>query len=358
MERAAVLVVGSAAAALACGGAAGGPAGAPTHAPPDAPVFEIAVAASESPAPADAGAKLDLYVEDCLNRFSPRTYQSWERYLQWVDPATGPTGNEMHKYGLYSLNFPAHQCSKAARDAAARPPSMPELEAAADQYVIALEKVALAIEEANAYYEHEDWKDDGMARGKRMHGPLMAAWEEFARADEALSAQVATKEVESAMRLSERLRASGSDWRLVLVIDAYLAARPMAQTAATARVDGSGRLVGLDVAAYGAQVEAFEKAADALGKVARETGWTDSVVSEADDLLEAAKRLHRIARDGEAFDDWDRRQIGTSSGWMVEGSPDQVLNAYVDFVGAYNWVVDSPKAQSPAWRRSWRAPGR
>ena len=46
--------------------------------------------------------KLNIYV-DVLNRQSRRIIDSYARYLSWCNKETGPTGQERHKYGLYSL---------------------------------------------------------------------------------------------------------------------------------------------------------------------------------------------------------------------------------------------------------------
>ncbi len=352
--RLSLLVPVLALAALACGGAAGESMPRRYSEPEAVPRAEpVAVAAAEDPDVALI-TELDRYVGECLNAFTPRALDSEARYYQWVDPAAGPTGREQNIYGLYTLNFEATRCSKAARSAATSGPSLPDLEAAADRYVIALEVLHKRIEDANTYYDAEEYEDDGMKLGQQMHLPLTEAWKEFRAADEALSAVVGGMEVQAQVKALERARSAG-DGRRVLLIEAYLAARPLAQTVATVPIDDGG-VPRTDAAALTAQVEVFEKAADALDTYSREVNWGSGAADAGQDLVTAAKKLARRVRDEEPFDGFDRRTMGGFGGWMIEGSPDAVVDEYEDFVDAYNSVVESPLAQVPARRASWTPP--
>jgi hypothetical protein len=349
------LVLPLAICALACGGVQ---VDVPTPQVTNSPTWTPPPGAGAQAVAADPdlalATKLDHYVKDCLNAFTPRALDSEARYYQWVDPATGPTGKESIVYGLYTLNFEATRCSKAARDAAAAGPSLPELEAAADQYVIALEILHKRIEDANDYYDAEDYEDDGMKKGIEMHGPLSQAWKDFRAADEALSAQVGALEAEVQVKALERARTEG-DGRRVLLIECYLAARPLAQTVATVRIDDQGVPVA-DAAALEAQIEVFDKAVDALATYGNEVGWGTSVADDGKEMLSSAKKLLRKVKGREPYEGFDRRTIGTFGGWMIEGSPDQVVDAYEDFVDSYNSLVESPLAQLPARRASWTPP--
>jgi len=44
----------------------------------------------------------------------------------------------------------------------------------------------------------------------------------------------------------------------------------------------------------------------------------------------------RRVRDGERFDRSEMRRLGTSSGWMTDGSPDELFQKYDRLVDAYN----------------------
>ena len=64
------------------------------------------------------------------------------------------------------------------------------LEQAATRYADALRGLKRVTDEANDYYEMEDYRDDGFARGKQLHPGLMQAWGEFEVASDALTAEV------------------------------------------------------------------------------------------------------------------------------------------------------------------------
>jgi hypothetical protein len=48
--------------------------------------------------------------------------------------------------------------------------------------------------------------------------------------------------------------------------------------------------------------------------------------------LKAAKELMRRVRDKKPLTGMERSWVGTSSGWMVEGSPDKLLHQYNEMV--------------------------
>jgi uncharacterized protein YfiM (DUF2279 family) len=69
-----------------------------------------------------------------------------------------------------------------------------------------------------------------------------------------------------------------------------------------------------------------------------ESSNTSSYLSAAKELVIAGKNLVRRIRDKKTFSAFEKRQMGTSAGWMVEGSPDAVLDKYNKLVDAYNTV--------------------
>jgi hypothetical protein len=54
--------------------------------------------------------------------------------------------------------------------------------------------------------------------------------------------------------------------------------------------------------------------------------------SNAENFVKATKDLMRRVRDKKPFTDMERRWVGTSAGWMVEGSPDKVVHEYNSLV--------------------------
>jgi hypothetical protein len=142
---------------------------------PAAPNRPAATAPASSPEQAALQAsirKLNAYV-DLLNR-TLRASDSLARYNSWVNAKTGPTGRERIIYGLYSLYDTRGEIAKATA-AMSEAPAMPELDAAMKDYIAAYSALAPVINEANGYYERQDYKVDKMAEGKTLHQRIAAA---------------------------------------------------------------------------------------------------------------------------------------------------------------------------------------
>ncbi len=149
-----------------------------------APVAPPAISAEQSALQASIR-KLNAYVE-LLNR-TLRASDSLSRYQSWVNPKTGPTGRERIIYGLYSLYDTRGEITKATA-ALTEQPLMPDLDAAMKDYIAAYSALAPIINEADGYYERQDYKVDKMAEGKAIHKRLVEAagpyLRERARVDE------------------------------------------------------------------------------------------------------------------------------------------------------------------------------
>lgn len=120
--------------------------------------------------------KLNAYV-GLLNR-TLRASDSLARYASWVNMKTGPSGRERIIYGLYSLNDVRGEIEKA-KAATTVAPEMPDLDAGIRSYIAAYEALAPVIGQADAYYDREDYKVDGMAEGKALHVKLAPAGQAF-----------------------------------------------------------------------------------------------------------------------------------------------------------------------------------
>jgi hypothetical protein len=119
-------------------------------------------------------AKLNAYVA-FMNR-SLRAIQSLDRYKSWVDMKAGPTGREAIIYGLYDVYDTTREAA-AATAALTQAPLIPELDAAMRDYIAANAALGPILNEASAYYERKDYKDDKMAGGKALHAKIVAAAE-------------------------------------------------------------------------------------------------------------------------------------------------------------------------------------
>ncbi|MCL2716194.1 MAG: YiiG family protein [Alphaproteobacteria bacterium] len=138
--------------------------------------------------PEDAGqralfSKVDAYVR-CLNSLSPEIHHSRTRYFIWA-ARSGPTGAERNIDGVVAIDNPS-DCREAVGTVNDVTPHDPELEATASAYVAAITKLHPLLREAGSYEHDKSYKDDNMAKGRALHPPLQAAFDEFFAADQKL----------------------------------------------------------------------------------------------------------------------------------------------------------------------------
>ena len=270
--------------------------------------------------------KLNAYV-GCINRLSERSYDSRRRYFEWVGKS-GPTGKERIIYGTYTI-YDTSACRKAVEKANTLEPRDAGLEAAASAYADAVSKLEPLLKEADDYYERQNYKDDGMAKGKAMHPRLIAAWDAFAAADTALRNGV---EVINDRRAAERLaEIEQKDGRKA---DYHVHAL-MIHAKRVLRAETSDKP---DVAAMVKAVTEFED----LVKGAEEfSGNGDgkigsSLIGSAKSFLVTSKQLMRRIRDKIPYSSGDQMMMGGGGAWMVEGSPARLLRDYNQMIDSYN----------------------
>jgi hypothetical protein len=140
----------------------------------------------------ELGAKLNVYVA-CLNNLNPAVEDSKKRYLGWA-PAAGLTGKETRVDGVDEVGRETtygYECFKrdGGLDAIeSKPPKEEALDKAGAAYKAAANKVLEVTATAAKYYKHGDYKDDGFAKGKEFHKPLMDAYVQFEKASNDLHA--------------------------------------------------------------------------------------------------------------------------------------------------------------------------
>ena len=163
------------------------------------------------------------------------------------------------------------------------------------------------VNEANKYYDRKDYEDDGFAKGKQMHAPLVQAMENFKAASSAFSDAL---EIENDKLLAqERDHVEKTEgrklryWRMLTMAEAKQLTNIIAEE-------------NFDMNKATAKLADFEKAADELTNYAKE-------------------RIRRV-RDKKPYSQTERNWVGTNSGWMVDGSPDKLINKYNDLVGRSN----------------------
>lgn len=271
--------------------------------------------------------KANLYIGKCFNAYSNRVADSYQRYASWIkDMNVGPTGKESIVYGLYDVSGDGSDCASAVSEAGDMEPDMPETEASAEKFAAALTEVITAIRGVHAYYDQEDYKDDNFQKGREAHTGLVAAFEKFKAANSEFQTEIDDIENEVAQKQLEEYRHDPSKKFAFCVVDFNIKAKKVSNYA--------GRTEYAQMSADELQTmnDEIESAIAAMKANVGDNTMASFYFSSADEFLKASKELMRRIRDKKPFNDFERRQIGTPSGWMVEGSPDKVINKYNDLI--------------------------
>ncbi len=284
----------------------------------------VAPAGAQSPLPSE---KINAYVR-CINQLSPRAYEALERYKSWV-ARSGPTGKERIIYGTYTISDPAG-CQRNVEQAKAMAPHDDGLENAADAYVASVVALAPLLREADAYYRQENYKDDGMAKGKALHPRLVAAWQAFATADKALTDRLEVlRAARTAARLGEIEKTEGRNAKFYA--EALLVgARRILDGHRTQPADVA--VIFRDLQAYETLFREAEQHAAAKPPEVVEQGY----MRNHEAFLTTAKKLMRRVRDKTTYDAGEQMIQKSGGGWMLEGSHERLIRDFNDITRRYN----------------------
>jgi hypothetical protein len=275
-------------------------------------------------------AKMNAYV-GCINRLSARSYDSRKRYFSWVGKK-GPTGKERIIYGTYTI-YDTSDCRKKVEQANALAPRDATIEAAASAYAQAVSALEPLLKEADDYYQQENYKDDKMAKGKALHPRLVAAWDAFAKADQALRHEVeAINDRRAAEKLAEIEKSEGRQAR-------YHVQAVMIHAKRVLRAQNVDKPDMKEIAAALTEYEATVNATDRFAGNNAPAGTAkigSFFMNAAKSYLVSAKQLMRRLRDKTPYSAGDRMMLNAGSGWMVEGSPPRLLRDYNQLVDAFN----------------------
>ena len=272
-------------------------------------------------------AKSNLYISKCVNAYSNSVMGSYQRYTSWLrDPKAGPTGKESIVYGLYEVRGDGSDCAAAIAEAKESEPDMPELEAAADRYVTALKEAASQVRNVYEYYDQEDYKDDNFEKGKAAHQPLMAAFEAFRTANEAFTVEVDKLEDQVAQNRLEQYRSDPTKKFEFAAADFSIKAKKAMNYAARTQFNA------LAADTLQSHTEDLETALSTLRANTPQNGMGGMFADGGEKFVKAVKELMRRVREKKPFNSTERGWVGTSAGWMVEGSPDKVVHEYNNMI--------------------------
>ena len=267
--------------------------------------------------------KTQLYITKCFNPYANSVMGSYQRYTSWIKNVDqGPTGKETLVYGLYEIHGDGEDCVKAVSDANAMEPHLPETEAAADEYSKALTAVIEKINEVYAYYDQEDYKDDGFKKGKEAHARLIQLFRGFEAANKKFGAALDEMEDKVSQARLQELSGDPSKNFEYTVVDFNMKAKKIAgyvqhNTYQDMSADDLQKLT-----------DDLEPALNAMKDAGKSKTMASTYFSSADDLLKSTKELMRRIREHRPFESIEKEELGTSAGWMVDGSPDKVIYSY------------------------------
>lgn len=143
---------------------------------PEAKPTESPIAKAKMPAQpvADEQAvfdeKMNVYIK-CYNKLQVHVQHSLARYADWLkDFKQGPTGKELHVYGIYSISESSlSDCEKEIKNVVALMPALEPIDGEALNYIDAAVALGNTINEMDKYYTQENYKDDAFAKGKMLH---------------------------------------------------------------------------------------------------------------------------------------------------------------------------------------------
>lgn len=284
------------------------------------------------------GEKLNPYIT-CINSATGSVRRSADRYDDWVDKAKGVTGTETNVYGIFEIGDQS-TCIDGVKKSADLEPDDPALEAAANEYVGALQAAMTVVDEAYKYYDEKNYEDDKFAKGKELHPKLVGAFEKFEAADKKFRELVVAQNdalLERELDRIEKEQGQKLRWQQAKLMN--VAKKLMEAT--DAEITETGELE-LDVAKFDPAFEAYQKQLDGLVSYTKSNkAETDSItmfssfVDKAEELKKAGKEMSRRQRDGKKF---DQSELERLSSWpeQVEGNPMKFGKLYDDLVQASN----------------------
>ena len=289
----------------------------------DVPAFPTPEKATAEDVKGGISEKTQLYITKCFNPYANRVMDSYQRYTSWVkNEAAGPTGRESIVYGLYDVSGDGEDCIAAVSQAQEMEPELPEVEQTAGQYSAALKEAIYQIRGVYKYYDQEDYKDDKFVKGKEAHASLIAAFKKFEEVNKSFAAQLDDLESKVNEAQLDELRGDPAKKFEFSVVDFNVKAKKISsfvQRTPYASMNAD-ELQNLN--------DELEPAINAMKAEGEGKMMASMYFSAADDLLKASKELMRRIRDKEPFDSFEKGILGTSGGWMVNGSPDKVIWAY------------------------------
>lgn len=276
--------------------------------------------------------KYNSYI-DFGNGFHSRVNESYDRYHSWVDPEIGPNANS-NVFGMYTMS--EHYLNSLEESVNAEPemknvdPLMKEVLAKAT----ALHKIT---NEADSYYNREDYKDDNFARAKELHPKLLAAFDEYYIAYEEMDVEFRKVQNELFEYDAKKYKEAGQMLRYNLMFNLHEAEKVLDIIGMR---DGE-QLKEIDLNAFDTQVAKFRETFDELEELAKDSERVKAEVRYGiDSYMNSAEEFITETRDlKERIQNNDFEYGITHPSIPDDGSPLAVEEAFSDMVHQYNRII-------------------
>ncbi|HEU0036289.1 MAG TPA: YiiG family protein [Kofleriaceae bacterium] len=284
-------------------------------------------------------AKQDAYVH-CLNTFSNDVFHGRHTWLDEFDAKKGPQAKQASDtlYGPLELDDPK-ECREGVAAAKMKGPKLPALEAAGDAYVAAIAELQPLTVKLRDYFEQKNYKDDKLALAIESHPKLMAAWDRFAAANDALGKEVDKIEDQlNAAQLAELEKTEGKQlhWHHKrMLIEAKKVVGIAAAAASPFDVKNPAELQAAVAALDKASTELLDYYDKHKAEIEK-ASISYSIDSELKRFVTDAKELMRRNRDKTAFSDGEKMTIRANNAESVEGHPARVIAAYNALIQSSN----------------------
>lgn len=303
--------------------------------------------------------KANFYIE--IAKSTERAAESFERYREWVNLKTGPTGKEEYiSYGLYDVPDAA-ELIEQAKQAASLAPATPDLDGVMARYLAAYEAVAPVLNRAAAYYDEQAYTGDDMAEGKALHEKIVPLSEAFMRERVAMLAALTPfvrdvegqqlSGIEAAEGRSERWHVANVMHWANRVFDVFPKPRPTPMSSETMDAmmqslgpDTSGEVFDQLIAGVekpkGLTIDLARLEAEMKG-YAEAAGLFDQFAKGASDEIAAFKPMPRAWLD---LLNGLRDQLAPSNGQDLSGAEQAigpVVNGYIEMLNESSGVVGS-----------------
>ena len=241
------------------------------------------------------GQKLNVYVA-CINEVEPELLKAIETYKSWVDFSKG-TDDKSAVRGISSID-PEHsfykECFEGLKKVGSLGPKEAGLDTAGEAYKNATLGLTAISTEAEKYYKHSNYKDDGFKKGQELHPKLVAAIETYLSARTFLHENVdRVADARTALELLEVEKKEGRKIRFHKM-NLMMEAKKLLANVHSEDSDTLAKINSQFAKAYQEAV-AFNKANP---KIADEASYWESVCTRAEDLQIAFKELARLRADG------------------------------------------------------------